>query len=926
MTLTNPDELMKRKSHSRSVNEYGSINALRAALQSMDHPRESSTATSMQTSWGHIGSVGDWRHVADVATIDAIAPLIQPTNTQLRGQKDNVGRVPGPSSDNEATMKEEMANELRRLAILKSYRVIGAGKNPNYERLVSLASRIFDAPIAYISVLDVSKQHLLAARGLDVMANGEQEGSGPICSHLVDSEHDILVIPDLSQDNQFKNHENVKGPLHLRFCAASPLTCPEGVRLGTLCVFDTQPRPGGLSLDMKQNLREIADMVIDAMVEEREKTIFEHRQPSQMIACTSNDLMTPLMGVVTGLSSVRDDKELIGSLSSQQKEIFNTALACSSVMTRICQKSLESFNKNRKCKVKENLDNQNDSNGNLLNVRELVRHLHMVMDPFPKRVPLVVTIFDEVPPVIVADDLKIFRSIVNFLTNACASTETGSVHLKIYIKDDSMETALEEESQKSIVFLVEDTGCGVSIDQYQHLFKPVVCETDETDTSCTLAAFGDKTSKSNKTGLGLYSVATQITSIGGKYGFRPRGFNENGTQRHDKSGNDLKGSIFWFSIPLVVPACINGDRFTSGPIPVCESSDDEGEDTTHDKRKWNADDEAALDHDFSQTLSVGEKRSFKAFVGERTASRKRKALVIDDSLATRRVISRMLQRLGFNVFEAVNGLEGLKELQASLYDLVLCDFLMPVMDGCDCVQQYRQFEVASRPWFDQYIVGISAHADAADVERGMKVGMNHFLSKPVTIKQLEHILEGREFRYVSERLDSLVVDVQDPHDTTKQAKTSGFNLTNAAPQTEQVMKVCLIVEENNDLSSIAESVTEENGWKLVAVHNGEAALRLLQMRNWDAVLIDDSLPGLSSCMVMEHFREWERNNRVNRQKNVYQANSSFIPSHLESCSTVQLPSGFDGAIGKPVSAKVFKEFLLRALDGQNCMSHDIVRR
>ena len=55
-------------------------------------------------------------------------------------------------------------------------------------------------------------------------------------------------------------------------------------------------------------------------------------------------------------------------------------------------------------------------------------------------------------------------------------------------------------------------------------------------------------------------------------------------------------------------------------------------------------------------------------------------------------MSRMLTRLGFDVVEAVNGLEGLKELKGHLFDLVLCDFLMPVMDGSDCVQQYRQYE------------------------------------------------------------------------------------------------------------------------------------------------------------------------------------------------------------------------------------------
>merc|ERR1712238_553828 len=226
---------------------------------------------------------------------------------------------------------------------------------------------------------------------------------------------------------------------------------------------------------------------------------------------------------------------------------------------------------------------------------------------------------------------------------------------------------------------------------------------------------------------------------------------------------------------------------------------------------------------------------------------------------------------------------------------VLCDFLMPVMDGVDCVQQYRQFEVSHRPWFDQYIVGISAHANDVDIERGMKVGMNDYRAKPLTMKQLEEILEGQEYQYVTTRLDSIAVHLEE--DSNAAAATSkkqkAITESRQAPQNEQGMKVCLIVEEGKSVSDVAEKV----------------ALRLLQMRNWDAVLIDDELPGLTSCKVIENFREWESKNRVNQQKNVYQVNSSFIPSNLEASSSVQLPSGFDGAIGKPLSSKLFKDFL-----------------
>ena len=86
-------------------------------------------------------------------------------------------------------------------------------------------------------------------------------------------------------------------------------------------------------------------------------------------------------------------------------------------------------------------------------------------------------------------------------------------------------------------------------------------------------------------------------------------------------------------------------------------------------------------------------------------TRIRRALVIDDSVVIRKSLSRALSKLGFDVATAVNGLEGLKDLQSNVYDVVFCDFLMPVMDGLDCVQQYRDWEAIHRPWIQSIHCG-----------------------------------------------------------------------------------------------------------------------------------------------------------------------------------------------------------------------------
>ena len=98
---------------------------------------------------------------------------------------------------------------------------------------------------------------------------------------------------------------------------------------------------------------------------------------------------------------------------------------------------------------------------------------------------------------------------------------------------------------------------------------------------------------------------------------------------------------------------------------------------------------------------VNSSQSNNCDMSEGSGKAKKKALVIDDSLTIRKGIVRALSKLGLEAQQAKNGFEGLQRLKSSCYDFVLCDFLMPVMDGLDCVQQYRDWETLHRSWYRQ---------------------------------------------------------------------------------------------------------------------------------------------------------------------------------------------------------------------------------
>lgn len=314
--------------------------------------------------------------------------------------------------------------------------------------------------------------------------------------------------------------------------------------------------------------------------------------------------------------------------------------------------------------------------------------------------------------------------------------------------------------------------------------------------------------------------------------------------------------------------------------------------------------------------------------------RQKRALVIEDSLVVRKGLARALSKLGFDeVKQAVNGLEGLEAMKESMFDMVLCDFLMPVMDGLDCVKQYREWERENRPTHRQPIIGISAHVSVKDSDQGIDAGMDDFRPKPISIKTLIELqdceaviastrfLDGmsmeqeRQRRKKTTKESNLVQSAPAACSTTtsdlnrsvkrdfeKKEDTSGTN-KRAKTETEQKatpsLPVCLIAMASESLiTADTTKVLESTGWKVVSIDNGQDAMRLLKMRNWDAVLIDEDLSELTASKCITDFRDWEGKNRVNEQRNMFLVCDWDIPDPLDLSSVVQPPTGFNGVLRK----------------------------
>jgi len=102
-------------------------------------------------------------------------------------------------------------------------------------------------------------------------------------------------------------------------------------------------------------------------------------------------------------------------------------------------------------------------------------------------------------------------------------------------------------------------------------------------------------------------------------------------------------------------------------------------------------------------------------------------LVVDDAATVRLYHSQLLTTAGFEVSEAVNGLEAVESAMTTDFDLFLVDVNMPIMDGYACVQTLRGDSVGtSAP-----IIMISTEAGAEDADRAYAAGANLYMVKPV---------------------------------------------------------------------------------------------------------------------------------------------------------------------------------------------------
>ncbi len=149
--------------------------------------------------------------------------------------------------------------EEQRLKALLDYRILDTLPEQEFDSIARLAAYICKTPFALITFIDDQRQWVKSSVGIKLNQVMLYEA---VCTYTIERD-EVLQIKDALLDERFSDNELVNHAPYIRFYAGAPLINPEGYRIGSLCVLDTEP--GELDAQQQDSLRILAAEVISRL-------------------------------------------------------------------------------------------------------------------------------------------------------------------------------------------------------------------------------------------------------------------------------------------------------------------------------------------------------------------------------------------------------------------------------------------------------------------------------------------------------------------------------------------------------------------------------------------------------------------------------------------------------------------------------------
>lgn len=339
-------------------------------------------------------------------------------------------------------MTSPSAEELR-VEALRRYDLPDLPAEPELEGILRIAATVTGVRKATMNLLDSTTQCQYVTAGF----TGETGPLSESMCQVVLVERRRQYVPDALLDPRFVHNPVVDGRLdRVRFYAAAPLVTDDGFVLGTLCVFDNEPKT--LTEDQRSALDDLAAQVM-ALLERRRlarQAVEATQAKSAFLAAVSHEIRTPMNGVLGMLDL------LLGTpLDEAQGQLARTAHRSAQTLLAL---------------LDDVLDLSKGEAGHVVLAARAFDPAELAEDVVEALAPLAVTrgttltaVVDGTPPRLVGDPGRLRQVLMNLVGNGLKFTVTGGVQLRVSHGPD-----LQLE--------VSDTGEGIAAEDLERVFEP----------------------------------------------------------------------------------------------------------------------------------------------------------------------------------------------------------------------------------------------------------------------------------------------------------------------------------------------------------------------------------------------------------------------------------------------------------------------
>ena len=257
---------------------------------------------------------------------------------------------------------------------------------------------------------------------------------------------------------------------------------------------------------------------------------------------------------------------------------------------------------------------------------------------------------------------------------------------------------------------------------------------------------------------------------------------------------------------------------------------------------------------------------------EGTRRAQARVLIAEDNQVNLRLMTLMLNKLGYRADVAANGLEAVQAVQRQPYDIILMDVQMPEMDGIEATRRIRADKNGPQP----HIVAVTANVLDGDRKQYLQVGMNAFLAKPFMLAELDAAL--------TKAMGSAVASGSEPSRPSAPVPGHAAHLLDA-PQVAQVIE--LISEEAAFVGMVRDIHSDIIKFEALLKDHPEPAALAFSAHN-----IKGASSYIGAKALADLFAQLEQHARagdVPKMRRVFQDNAALVPQTIQALNeTAQL--------------------------------------